>query len=98
MSGTQYWGTGLLGATLATSFTTAAGTAVSGFSKGTQKARVIVTNSAYLNFGSTSGTTGGAYFPANVPEYVTVRSTGFFIGVISSVTATTGFIFVTEAS
>ena len=95
---TQYRGVGRFGQTIATSFTTAAGSALIGFSANTNMARIIVTQSAYLSMDSTSGSSSGAYIAANVPEYITVNSTGTKIGVISSVTATTGFIFATEIS
>lgn len=95
---TQYRGVGRFGVTVATSFTTAAGSALTGFSSSVNMARLIVTNSAYIVMDSTSGSSSGAYVAANVPEYITISSTGTKIGIISSVTATTGIAFATEVS
>ena len=94
----QYWGTGRLGATQATSFsTTLSATSTAGLGSQTRRVRVIVTSAAYISFGSTTVSSGDAYFAANVPEYITVTP-GQRISAQSSVTASSGFLFVTEVS
>lgn len=95
MAGTQYWGTGRLGRVQSTSFTTTAGTVSTGVGTSTFKVRMIVTSSAYVRTDSTTASSLDTYMAANVPEYFTVTP-GQSPSAISSVTATTGILFVTE--
>ena len=97
MAGTQYWGTGLQGATQAVSFTTTAGTIASTWPDGITKVRIIVTGSAYVRMDGTTASSGDMYMAANVPEYFTIRPSGK-VSAISSITATTGVLFVTAVS
>jgi hypothetical protein len=92
----QYWGTGRLGATLATSFSTTL-LATTAVGSQTRRVRVIATSACYVSFGTTTVSSGDAYFPANVPEYITVTP-GQKISAQSSVTASSGYLFVTEVS
>jgi len=71
----QYIGTGRLGATLATSFSSSAsGTTTAGFNTGVRKARVVVTADSYIKISSagTAATTADAYLPGLAAEYFTV--------------------------
>lgn len=99
MAGTQYWGTGRIGNVQATSFTTTAGTVANGVTAGVYKVRIIVTQSAYFrpDGATTAASSADSYMAANVPEYFTV-SPGYKPSAISSVTGTTGVMFVTEVS
>ncbi len=97
MAGTQYWGTGYPEATQATSFTTAVGAIASAVGTQIRKVRIIVTSSAYVSIGTTSASSSDFYIAANVPEYFTIRP-NTKVSAISSVTATTGFLFVTAVS
>ena len=92
----QYWGTGRLSSTLATSFSTTLG-ATTAIGSQTRKVRIIVTTAAFISVGSTVVSSGDAYFAANIPEYVTTTP-GQKISAQSSVTASSGFLFVTEVS
>lgn len=70
----QYFGTGRLGTHQSASYTGTASTAVTNFTTGTQKVRIVVTTAAYIKIGaSPTATTSDVYMPADSPEYFTVN-------------------------
>lgn len=72
MAGTQYYGTGRLGAHQSVAYTGTSGTIANAFGAGTYKIRVVTTSAAYVKVGSSpTATTADVYMPADSVEYFT---------------------------
>lgn len=91
----QYWGTGRLGNTLNTAYTTASVAIGTAIGPGVQKVRIVATTDTWITIDSspTATSTGGAYLPGLIPEYFTV-SPGQKVAALQ--VAAPGIIYVTE--